>query len=306
MSISRICRCACLLVAVVAAFWAASATPSENEPADGKAPVVPRSAEFRPRPAHVPAVSPDHPLLPVLKDARGWLDQARGSVRDFYCRVVKRERIDGFLQDYYYIDMWVREEVRDGQQVSSPLSVFMEFLGPSEVRGRRLLFVEGANEGKILVRKGGPRFEYVITKIDPSSENTKSESLCPIGQSGFVPLLAEVVATLERHLAADPSGTNTTVDRPQGAKVDGRPCHVVRVTHAEKQAGLDFHKGTYFIDAELGVPARIEKLDWPAEPGEPAPVIGEYNYTKIKLNPGLPDRTFDPKILRAKRENRSG
>ncbi len=162
------------------------------------------------------------------------------------------------------------------------------------------------NDGKILVRKGGPRFEYVITKVDASSENTRSESLCPIGQSGFVPLLAEVVATLERHLAADPTGTNTTVDRPEGAKVDGRPCRVVRITHPQKQPDLDFHKGIYFIDAELEVPARIEKLDWPTEPDQPAPVIGEYNYTKVKLNLGLPDSTFDPKVLRAKRDKRNG
>ena len=240
-------------------------------------------------------------MLPALKDAREWLSQARRTVHDFHCRVTKRERIDGILQEYYYIEMWVREEVRIGEQVRSPFSVYMEFLGPKSVYDRRLLYVDGRNEGKIVVRKGGPRFEYVVTEVDPDRESTKSESLCPITQSGFVPLLAEIVATMERHMSADPSGENTLVTHPQGARVDGRPCHVVRITHPEKQDGLDFHAGTYFIDAELGVPARIEKLDWPKKLDAPAGLIAEYNYTKVQINLGLTDSTFDPKRLRAKR-----
>lgn len=240
-------------------------------------------------------------MLPALKVAREWHSRLQLTVRDFYCRVAKRERIDGILQDYSYIDMWVREETRVGERVDSPLSVFMEFLGPSAVAGRRLLFVAGRNEGKILVRKGGTRFEYVITKVDPDRENTKSESLYPITHSGFIELLADLVETLEEHLATDPSGKNTIVERPEGAKVDGRPCHVLRISHPQKQDGLTFHIGTFFIDAELGVPARIEKLDWPSRPNGPSSLIGEYNYTKVQVNLGMTDSMFDPQVLRSKR-----
>jgi hypothetical protein len=260
-----------------------------------------RAADYRPPAARLEAVSPDHPLLPALKEARQWLGQARQKVHDFHCRVTKRERIDGLLQEFYYIEMWVREEVRVAEQVRSPFSVYMEFLGPKSVYDRRLLYVEGRNEGKIMVRKGGPRFEYVVTEVDADAESTKSESLCPITQSGFIPLLAEIVATMERHMIADPTGENTVVTHPQGAKVDGRPCHVVRIMHPEKQDGLDFHVGTYFIDAGMGVPARIEKLDWPRKPDAAPGLIAEYNYTKVQINLGLSDSTFDPKRLRAKK-----
>lgn len=296
----RVCRGAVALIAAISTLWAICASAAENQATGNRATDRGRTAEYRPREAPEPAISPNHPLLPALDVARQWLDNARRNIRDFHCRVVKRERIYGELQDYYFIDMWVREEVRDGDRVIAPLAVFMEFLGPSSAVGRRLLFVEGRNEGKILVRKGGPRFEYIVTKVDPDGDNTKSESLLPIYQSGFIPLLAEIVATMERHMAADATGENTIVDRPQGAKVDGRPCHVVRFTHPEKQEDLEFHRGTFFIDAELGVPARIEKLDWPKKPGTPPPVIGEFNYTKVELNLGLTERMFDPKLLKAK------
>jgi hypothetical protein len=240
-------------------------------------------------------------MVPALKDARQWLAGVQGTVRDFYSRVVKRERIHGRLQEYHFIDMWVREEVRAGDQIGSPLAVYKEFLGPDFVAGRRLLFVEGRNEGKILVRKGGPRFAYVITEVDPDSKSTKSESLCPITQSGFAALLTDFIATLERHAAVDPSGENTTVQRLQGAKLDGRPCHVLRVTHPRKQPGLEFHRVTLFVDAELNVPVRIEKIDWPSEAEEAGALIGEYNYTKVKINLGLTEGMFDPRLLRAKR-----
>src|SRR5262245_8832166 len=73
MLISRVCRCACLMLAVGSAFWAASATPSEREAADTQPEPDRRSADFRPRPAQVPNLSPEHPLFPALKDARRWL-----------------------------------------------------------------------------------------------------------------------------------------------------------------------------------------------------------------------------------------
>ena len=298
---TSVSRRAGVALTVVAMLQVAGASGSEKNAGSVRASADRRAAEYRPPAARLEAVSPDHPLLPALKDARQWLSQARQKVRDFHCRVTKRERIDGVLQEFYYIEMWVREEVRVGEQVRSPFSVYMEFLGPKSVYDRRLLFVDGRNEGKIVVRKGGPRFEYVVTEVDADAESTKSESLCPITQSGFIPLLAEIVATMERHMSADPTGENTLVTHPQGARVDGRPCQVVRITHPEKQDGLDFHAATYFIDAELGVPARIEKLDWPKRPDAAPGLIAEYNYTKVQINLGLTDSTFDPKRLRAKR-----
>src|SRR5262245_21306279 len=52
-----------------------------------------------------------HPLAAVLEFARQEREYLRQTVRVFTCRLVKRERIDGFLQDYHFIDMRVREAV---------------------------------------------------------------------------------------------------------------------------------------------------------------------------------------------------
>jgi hypothetical protein len=290
-----------VLLGVVVVLWGAQAFASEPVSPESAPSRSPRTSEFRPRSGDSPVVSAAHPMLPVLQAVEKELTHLRRTVHDFRCRVVKRERVNGILQDYSFIDMWVREETRVNGRIASPLSVYMVFRGPSSVVGRRLLFVEGRNEGKILARKGGQRFEYVVTKIDPHGESAKRESLLPITQSGFAPLLDAIIAVLERHAATDPAGENTEVQRIDGAKVDGRPCYVLRITHPKKQAGLEFHTASIFIDNELRVPVRIEKHDWPTPSDRTAPLISEYNYTKVKLNLGLSDEWFDPTLLTTKR-----
>jgi hypothetical protein len=284
------------LVILVALSQACTADPfAPRRPAQS------RPSQVKQLSAESPIVAADHPMALAVNTLNKELEFLRASVHDFRCRVTKRERVNGLLQDYFYIDMWVREEIRTGSQVTSPLSVYMQFVGPSEFEGRRVLFVEGRNEGKILARKGGDRFEYVVTKIDPNGENAKSESLLPITQSGFTPMLVALVAGLEKQAAADPSGTNTHVERIDGAKLDGRPCYALRITHPQKQDDLEFHTATIFIDSELHVPARIEKSDWPASADQTPALIAEYNYTDIQVNIGLKEQMFDPRLLRKKR-----
>ncbi len=290
-----------LVVGSVALLWTSLALSSEPlRPSRAPAGNA-RPSQVRPLSAESPVIAAEHPMSPAVEALRKELAHLRDTVADFRCRVIKRERVNGPLQEYFYLDMWVREESRAGSQVATPLAVYMEFLGPSSLAGRRVLFVEGQNDGKILARKGGSRFEYVVTSIDPNGENARSESLLPITQSGFTPMLAALITVLERHAAADPGGTNTVVERIEGAKLDDRPCYALRITHPKKQSGFDFHTATIFIDAELRVPARIEKYDWPTPTDEAAPLIAEYNYTNVELNLGLTEQMFDPRLLKAKR-----
>jgi hypothetical protein len=246
-------------------------------------------------------VAPSHPLAAVLRDANEKQSFLRRTVSDFTCQLVKRERINGVLQEYNYIDMWVRQSAPDSGRPGKRLSVYMEFLAPSSVVGRRLLYVEGRNDGKMLVRKGGKHFDYVVTKVDPLGETVAYETHAPITQSSFTELLGQVIAVLKRHAALDPTGANTRVEKIAGAKIDERLCHVIRVTHAARQDGLEFHVSNVFFDDELRVPLRVEKLDWPKHPNEAPPLIAEFTYTQLKLNVGLSDGMFDPSLMRAKR-----
>ncbi|MGB8853991.1 MAG: DUF1571 domain-containing protein [Pirellulales bacterium] len=252
---------------------------------------------FRPAVSGPRTVS-DHPLAWVLKFAheeRAYLQQ---TIRDFTCRVTKRERIDGELQDYYHIDMRVREQNHAVGQMTKPFSVLLQFLGPPDVEGRRALFVDGLNDNKLLVRKGGRRFGYMVLAVDPFGPSVKRESLMPITEIGFSHLLDRTIRTLQQDVAADPSGANTIVEHITTATINDRPCHMLRITHPVRRDGLQFFSASMSIDAELHVPVRFDVYDWPEAPGQPPPLQAEFTYTNVTINANLDDATFAPAILR--------
>ena len=273
-------------------------TPASANPTSGVTPTSATPVEaFRPAVAGLRPVA-DHPLSRVLKFAheeRAYLQQ---TVRDFTCRVTKRERIDGELQDHYFIDMRVREQASTGGQETQPLSVYLEFLGPSHIEGRRALFVAGQNDNKLLVRKGGRRFGYVVMGIDPFGESVRRESLMPINEIGFSHLLDRTIRTLQQDVVADPSGDNTIVEHITTATINGRPCQMLRITHPQRRDGLQFYSASMSIDSELHVPVRFDVYDWPETPGQEPPLTAEFTYTNVTLNPNLDDATFAPAILR--------
>jgi hypothetical protein len=252
---------------------------------------------FRPAVAGLRPVA-DHPLSRVLKFAHEESAYLQQTVRDFTCRVTKRERIEGELQDHYFIDMRVREQTSTGGQETQPLSVYLEFLGPSHIEGRRALYVAGQNDNKLLVRKGGRRFGYVVIDVDPFGESVRRESLMPINEIGFSHLLDRTIRTLQQDVVADPSGDNTIVEHITTATINGRPCEMLRITHPQRRDGLQFYSASMSIDSELHVPVRFDVYDWPSTPGEEPPLTAEFTYTNVTLNPGLDDATFAPAILR--------
>lgn len=261
-----------------------------------------RVSRFRPSPSGPAPTASRHPLTAVIDYARKEQNYLRQTVADFTCRLVKRERIGGFLQDFHYIEMEVREEILVGGRPVRPLSIYLHFLGPSKVAGRKVIYVEGRNEGKMLVRNGGRHFDYVVVRIDPNGENARAESVVPITEITFTRLLGNMIEVLERHRKADPTGKNTRVERIAGVKINERPCTVIRVTHPVPMEGLEFHVANVFVDDQLHVPVRVDYSDWPKYPRGPVPLIAEYTYTELKLNTSLPDAAFHRSRLRSRRD----
>jgi hypothetical protein len=290
-----------VLAAALFAWSATSIVGQESRPRQfaASAPVG-NSTSQGASPATSP-ISPQHPLVSVLQYAREEQAYLERTVRDFTCVLVKRERVEGDLQDYQYIEMQVREEIRNGDRVDRPMAIYLRFLAPKAVAGRRVIYVDGRNDGKMLVRNGGKHFDYVVTQIDPYGESAQRESLVPVPRSGFIDVLNQMIDVLERHVQADPSGQNTKVQRIPGAKVNKRPCAVIRITHPQKQKGLEFHVVNVFVDTELHLPVRVDISEWPAAAGQPPRLLAEYTYTDLKINVNLPDAAFDPARLRGNR-----
>jgi hypothetical protein len=301
----RDCAAAVAVLTLCLSSSASAQAPPANAPPQGKAQrtsgylPAETSGKLAPPANKLSLVANNHPLKAVITYARKEQQYLQQYINDFTCRLVKRERIGGVLQDMQYIDMQVREHVTEGQQTLQPLSLYLNFLAPTMVAGRKVIYVEGQNDNKLLVRNGGRRFEYVVVDVDPNSPSAREETLVPVTDIGFSRLLAKMIDVLERHQQADPTGQNSKAEQVPGAKLNGRSCTVIRVTHPVQMKGLEFHRASVYVDDELHIPVRVDYADWPKQPGDKPPLIAEYTYTDLRLNVNLPASAFDRSRLRS-------
>ena len=90
-------------------------------------------------PALGPGQANEHPLMPVLRWAYAGMGNIE-KIQDYSATVAKRERIGGKLLDYQYMFIKLRQK---------PFSVYMCFLGPADLKGQEVIYVEGQNNGNM-------------------------------------------------------------------------------------------------------------------------------------------------------------
>jgi len=241
-----------------------------------------------------------HPLAPALNLARQRIAHIREHVRDFTCLLVKRERINGQLRDYEYLATRVRREQRGDDEVTVPFSVFTEYLGPAKIKGRKVLYVQGVNDDKLLVRNGGVRFNYVTLKLEPDSPAALRESRYPITELGLDAFTERMIEFTLNDIRNDPSGENSQIQFFEDASVDKRPCLHIQVVHPTPGEDFSYHMANIYIDNELHMPIRIETYDWPRQGDDERVLQEEFTFTRLKLNVGLTDADFSPAVLEKK------
>jgi len=230
----------------------------------------------------------EHPLTPLIRFAEGrlrWLE----AVKDYTCTVTKRERLDGHLQQMRSMEVKIRHsQTHDGREVA-PFSVYLRYLSPSDVAGREVVYVQGAHKGRMIVRRGGPRFPSMTLSIAPDSFAAMQESRSPITEVGVKSAIVKML-DIARH---DLQYGECEVKYYVGAKVNERVCTVVQITHPVQRSHFLYHVAQIFIDDEFGLPIRYAVHDWPEEPGGAPSLMEEYTILKLRLNAGLADTDFD-------------
>lgn len=240
-----------------------------------------------PLPTPKPAVAA-HPLDNALEMADNALQDLQ-TIRDYTATLVKRERYNGTLGEREYMKVKIRNErTVDGKQV--PFSIYMRFVQPKAVAGREVIWVKGQNEGKILAHETGIITGFKTFHLDPDGMLAMRNNRHPIYEAGLENLVLKLIEKAERDKAAG----LCKVEYRKGAKIKGRACTMISVTHDVQKAPYDFHNAQVFIDDELNIPIRYASYDWPSAPGEEAPLIEEYTYLEVQVNVGLTDKDFDP------------
>lgn len=234
----------------------------------------------------------EHPLRSALRIAYDVRAHIAKTVQDYSCVLIRRERVDGRLMGYRYMDVKIRhEQIRDGHVVT-PFSVYLRFLSPAKLRDREVLYVKGWNDGKLIARKGGPRFSYVTVSLDPLNESAMKGNRYPVTEIGIQNLVERLIEVGEEEIKLDPASEPCQVKFYAEAKVCGRVCSSIHVSYPENGEHHRFHLVRIYIDKELYVPIRYEAYDFPeVEGGEPR-LLEEYTYRDLKLNIGLTDDDF--------------
>lgn len=241
---------------------------------------------------YAPAATPDQTILAsIIQEAQQRRQVFGNQVADYTCNLVKRERINGQLQGYEYAELKIRHrQVRAGEIVV-PFSVYMKFLAPADLQGREVLYVEGKNSGKLIARRGGKRFAYVTTAVDPFGELAMERNRYPITHVGIKNLIDDLLVVGQEELQNPPE--ELFCRQIEGVKINNRLCRVIQFTHPVQRQRYRYHIARIYVDEELDLPVRHESYTWPEEPGGKPQLLEEYTYLNLKLNVDLTDWDFD-------------
>ena len=241
----------------------------------------------------LPVPDPNAPAKPTLETvlhvANESYDQVREEITDYTCVLVRRERVDGRLGPHEFAYAKVRNRRVHNGEIITPFSIYLKFLKPKDVAGREVLYVEGANDNEMLVRRGGIRMSFVTTKINPLGELAMTGNRHPITEFGLENLLHRLIDSAKHDQASA-----CDVQLLPEAKIDGRPTTGIVVTHQSQQVSPEYYQARIFLDKELRVPVHYESYDWPSKANGKPELAEQYTYTNLVLNPGLTDEDFSP------------
>jgi hypothetical protein len=277
--------CACLLMCSCSQTIADDPKSKEPEnPETKEAKSVDRPTESaRPSAENSPGQSGVQSKQQALQLSRQSLDNIRKHIRDYSTVIIKRERIDGRLGEPECMLLKVRHK---------PFSVYGYFQQPVSRKGEEFIYVDGKNDGQLLVHTTGIMGRVMGTvKLSPTGSIAMRGQHYPVTQIGILSMCQRMVDVGE---AGMESGQGEVTIR-RNVKFNDRGCTCVEVRQREKREDVQFHLTRVFIDDRLHVPIRFEAYDWPNKEGESPGLVEEYTFTDLKLNNGFTDADFDAK-----------
>jgi len=195
---------------------------------------------------------------------------AYDGIRDYTALFLKRERIKGVLLPLETIEL----------RFQAPFKVYMAWREPHA--GRIIVYIEGANDNKILVNPGG-LLRLLRLKLDPTSSLATQNSHNTVREVG----LQKTIALLEREYERGTREGQMTLSFQGYEEVADRPAyHLTLVCHADKTAGYYAQRGEIWVDTAYFLPIKLSLYDWDNQP------YAYYEYRSLRLNPGLGPEAF--------------
>lgn len=228
--------------------------------------------------ARIDEAPQSHPLIPALKMATESLVTME-SIHDYRATFVKRELIDRQMKESR-MELKLRER---------PFSVYLKFLQPNA--GREAIFVEGQNNGKLLVHDVGLAGLVGTISLDPTGSYAMAENRYPVTMIGMRNLVA---AVLEQWLT-ETKVDDLTVNFYPNARIGKVSCKAIETAHAAPRPEAKFQMTRLYLDNQQGIPIRVQQYSFPSRREMQPALVEDYLYTDLHLNTGLADIDFSVK-----------
>jgi hypothetical protein len=205
-------------------------------------------------------------------------------IPDYTCTLFKQERIGGRLNDGQTIDMKIRHE---------PFSVYMKWL--SGDRGRQLIYVDGLNEGRMLVQPGGIKGRLTgVLHLEPEGTLAMSESRYPIMKAGLLELARSI---LEYQVRDIERGTGFRCELRDHQEFEGRPCYLYQIECEGPEFCDVYRKSIVFIDKDLSMPLCAKSYTWGRDTNpetiDDETLVEFYAYSELRMEQQLSSLDFD-------------
>jgi hypothetical protein len=218
-----------------------------------------------------------------MEQAISLLSEARlrfRNVRDYVCKMISRERVNGVLLPLSTMSLKVR---------NVPFSVYLRCESPEADRGMEVCYVTGRNNGMMRVHSAGPLGLLGFMSIDPRDSRALEKSRHPITEAGMGQLLENTARywEMERRL------NRTQVWITQG-QMAGRSCIQIETVHPDRNAGSFYgYRSLLWLDRATYLPIGAETYDWP-RPGGPVDgdLLESCRFLDVRCNIGLGDDIF--------------
>jgi len=218
-----------------------------------------------------------HPLAPALRVAERSLKAAK-ETEAFSGIFSKRENVNGVLTEKTHMQIKWR---------STPFSVYMKFVEPHA--GREVIYVDGKNEGNLLIHETGVKSLVGTLSFKPNSPRVMAEGRYPITEIGLVKLAEAVIAQWQ----TETKYGEIDVKYYKNAKLNGKPCRVIQTSHPRPRKQFKFQMTRLYIDAETSLPLRVEQYGFPTTAGGKSVLMEEYEYSQLDTKADLNDIDFD-------------
>lgn len=204
------------------------------------------------------------------------LERYDANVQDFSCTFVKQERINGKVNP----EQWISVKFLD-----HPFSVAMHWTRNAPI-GDRLLYIEGQNDGNMLVKPKGMLGGLVGTvQRKPDGPEAMANTLRPVTLFGFRRSTESMIHVYE---LARKNG-DLKCEFKGFADVDGREALVLERTLPPKDA-YPSNRTVIYVDKELLLPICVESYDWDGQ------LQSRYVFKDLKINIGLKTADFTPAV----------